>query len=48
VFPVLRIFVAEGNDVTSWTQAMEWVYLLALAQDGASIGCDFHNGETLV
>jgi hypothetical protein len=27
---------------------MEWVYLLDLAQEGASIGCDFHNGETLV
>jgi hypothetical protein len=26
---------------------MEWVYLLALAQEGASIGCDFRNGETL-
>jgi hypothetical protein len=27
---------------------MEWVYLLALAQERASVGCDFHNGETLV
>jgi hypothetical protein len=27
---------------------MEWVYLLALAQEGASIGYDFHNCETLV
>jgi hypothetical protein len=27
---------------------MEWVYLLAMAQEGASIGCDFRNGETLV
>jgi hypothetical protein len=25
---------------------MEWVYLLAMAQEGASIGCDFHSGET--
>jgi hypothetical protein len=27
---------------------MEWVYVLALAQEGASIGCDFCSGETLV
>jgi hypothetical protein len=27
---------------------MEWVYLLAMAQEGASVGCDFHGGETLV
>jgi hypothetical protein len=27
---------------------MEWVYLLAMAQEGASVGCDFHSGETLV
>jgi hypothetical protein len=27
---------------------MEWVYLLAMAQEGASVGCDFRNGETLV
>jgi hypothetical protein len=27
---------------------MEWVYLLALAQEGASIGCNFRSGETLV
>jgi hypothetical protein len=27
---------------------MEWVYLLAMAQEGASIGCDFRSGETLV
>jgi hypothetical protein len=27
---------------------MEWVYLLALAQQGASVGCDFHIGEILV
>jgi hypothetical protein len=27
---------------------MEWVYLLAMAQEGASIGCDFRNGETSV
>jgi hypothetical protein len=27
---------------------MEWVYLLALAQEGASIGCDFRSGEALV
>jgi hypothetical protein len=27
---------------------MEWVYLLAMAQEGASVGCDFHSCETLV
>jgi hypothetical protein len=27
---------------------MEWVYLLAMAQEGASVGCDFYSGETLV
>jgi hypothetical protein len=27
---------------------MEWVYLLAMAQEGVSIGCDFRSGETLV
>jgi hypothetical protein len=27
---------------------MEWGCLLALAQEGASVGCDFHSGETLV
>jgi hypothetical protein len=27
---------------------MEWVYLLAMAQEGASVGFDFHSGETLV
>jgi hypothetical protein len=27
---------------------MEWVYLLAMAQEGASLGCDFRSGETLV
>jgi hypothetical protein len=27
---------------------MEWVYLLAMTQEGASVGCDFRNGETLV
>jgi hypothetical protein len=27
---------------------MEWVYLLAMAQEGASIGCDFRSGETSV
>jgi hypothetical protein len=27
---------------------MEWVYLLAMAREGASIGCDFHSGETSV
>jgi hypothetical protein len=27
---------------------MEWVYLLAMAQEGASIGCDFRSSETLV
>jgi hypothetical protein len=40
--------MAEGQDATSWTYAMECVYLLALAQEGASIGYDFHNGETSV
>jgi succinate dehydrogenase hydrophobic anchor subunit len=47
-FLVLWMFGAEEQDVTSWTQAMEWVYLLALAQKGASVGCDFRSGETLV
>jgi hypothetical protein len=27
---------------------MEWVYLLAMAQEGASVGCDFYNGEISV
>jgi hypothetical protein len=27
---------------------MECIYLIALAQKGASVGCDFHSGETLV
>jgi hypothetical protein len=27
---------------------MEWVYLLAMAQKGAFVGCNFCNGETLV
>jgi hypothetical protein len=27
---------------------MDWVYLLAMAQEGASVGCDFRSGETLV
>jgi hypothetical protein len=27
---------------------MEWVYLLAMAQEGASIGCDFRSGEISV
>jgi hypothetical protein len=27
---------------------MEWVYLLAMAKEGASVGCDFCSGETLV
>jgi hypothetical protein len=27
---------------------MEWIYLLAMAQEGASIRCDFRSGETLV
>jgi hypothetical protein len=27
---------------------IEWVYLLAMAQEGASIGCDFRGGETSV
>jgi hypothetical protein len=27
---------------------IEWVYLLAMAQEGASVGCDFCSGETSV
>jgi hypothetical protein len=27
---------------------MEWVRLLAVVQEGASVGCDFRSGETLV
>jgi hypothetical protein len=27
---------------------MEWVYLIAMAQEGASIGCDFRSGEISV
>jgi hypothetical protein len=27
---------------------MEWVYLLAMSQEGASVGYDFHSGETSV
>jgi hypothetical protein len=27
---------------------MELVYLLAMAQEGSSVGCDFHSGETSV
>jgi hypothetical protein len=27
---------------------MEWVYLLAMAQEGASIECEFRSGETSV
>jgi hypothetical protein len=27
---------------------MEWVYLLAMAQERASVGCDFHSDETSV
>jgi uncharacterized protein with LGFP repeats len=27
---------------------MEWVYLLAMTQEGASVGCDFRSGEALV
>jgi hypothetical protein len=27
---------------------MEWVYLLAMAQEVASVGCDFRSGETSV
>jgi hypothetical protein len=27
---------------------MEWVYLLPMAQEGASVGCDFGSGETSV
>jgi hypothetical protein len=41
------------NWVHSWlvmlsSAVMEWVYLLAMAQEGASVGCDFHSGETSV
>jgi hypothetical protein len=25
---------------------MEWVYLLAMAQEEAFVGCDFRSGET--
>jgi hypothetical protein len=25
---------------------MEWVYLVAMAQEVASVGCDFRSGET--
>jgi hypothetical protein len=42
------MFRAEGQDVTSWTEVMEWVHLLAMAQEGASVGCDFRSGETSV
>jgi hypothetical protein len=27
---------------------MEWVYLQAMAQEGASVGCDFRSSETSV
>jgi hypothetical protein len=27
---------------------MEWVYRLAMAQEGASVGCDFRSSEILV
>jgi hypothetical protein len=27
---------------------MEWVYLIAMAQEVASVGCDFRSGETSV
>jgi hypothetical protein len=27
---------------------MEWVYLLAMAQEGDFVGCDFRSGETSV
>jgi uncharacterized protein with LGFP repeats len=27
---------------------MGWVYLLSMAQEGASVGCDLRSGETLV
>jgi hypothetical protein len=27
---------------------MEWVYVLAMTEEGASVGCDFRSGETLV
>jgi hypothetical protein len=47
-FPVSWMSVAKGQDVTSWTLVMEWVYLLAVAQEGASVGCDFRSDETLV
>jgi hypothetical protein len=45
---LFQIFREEGHDATSWTLVMEWVYLLASTQEGASVGCDFHSGETLV
>jgi hypothetical protein len=31
------MFGEEEQDVTSWTLVMEWVYLLAMAQEGASV-----------
>jgi hypothetical protein len=27
---------------------MQWLYLLAMAQEGVSVGYDFRSGETLV
>jgi hypothetical protein len=27
---------------------MDWVYILAMAQERAFVGCDFYSGETLV
>jgi hypothetical protein len=27
---------------------MEWIYLLAMTQEGAFVGCDFRSGKTLV
>jgi hypothetical protein len=29
-------------------EVMEWVYLLAMAQEGAFVGCDFRSGEISV
>jgi hypothetical protein len=42
------MFRAEGGDLTSWIYVMQWVYLLAMAQEGASVGYDFRSGETLL
>jgi hypothetical protein len=42
------MFRVEGEDLTSWIYVMQWVYLLAMAQDVASVGYDFRSGETLL